>query len=190
MRTKEDTFCQLWNHFQSQDLPRPQQLIKIHLPQYDTFQQQWPLDPHLKINQIKHAIYHKMYSLWALVGDSGGSPGLENALKRWVGPIWPICFSVYFNASLYFFNYEQPREIHGLVHRSKMQARWKCMSELVTNIRASLWKPPHGVGQHCDMAVSPSRSHLLWLLELIWTQMKEKFKALWWIRKSETWFLQ
>ena len=104
-------------------LTLPQQLTKIHLPQYDTFQQQWPLDPHLKINQIKHAIYHKMYSLWALVGDSGGSPGLENALKRWVGPIWPICFSVYFNASLYFFNYEQPREIHGLVHRSKMQAR-------------------------------------------------------------------
>ena len=39
------------------------------------------------------------HSKWALVGYSGGSPGLENAVKRWGGPIGPIYFSVYFDAS-------------------------------------------------------------------------------------------
>ena len=39
------------------------------------------------------------HSKWDLVGDSGGSLGLENAVKRWNRPNGPICFSVYFNAS-------------------------------------------------------------------------------------------
>ena len=39
------------------------------------------------------------HSKWDLVGYSGGSPGLENAVKRWSQPIGPICFSVYFDAS-------------------------------------------------------------------------------------------
>ena len=39
------------------------------------------------------------HSKWDLVGYSGCSPGLENAVKRWGRPIWPICFSVYFDAS-------------------------------------------------------------------------------------------
>jgi hypothetical protein len=39
------------------------------------------------------------YSKWDLVRYSGGSPGLENAVKRWCQPIGPICFSVYFDAS-------------------------------------------------------------------------------------------
>ena len=40
-----------------------------------------------------------LHSKWALVGYSGGSPGLENAVKRWNRPIGLICFSVYFHAS-------------------------------------------------------------------------------------------
>ena len=39
------------------------------------------------------------HSKWDLVGYSGGSPGLENAVKRWGWPIDPISFSVYFDAS-------------------------------------------------------------------------------------------
>ena len=46
----------------------------------------------LKVSRLSHI-------KWALAGDSGGSPVLENAVKRWVGPIGPICFSVYFDAS-------------------------------------------------------------------------------------------
>ena len=38
-------------------------------------------------------------SKWDLVGYSGGSPGLENAVKRWGWPIGPICYSAFFNAS-------------------------------------------------------------------------------------------
>ena len=40
-----------------------------------------------------------IHSKWDLVGYSGGSPGLENAVKRWGRPIGPIFFSVYFDAS-------------------------------------------------------------------------------------------
>jgi hypothetical protein len=36
---------------------------------------------------------------WDLVGYSGSSSGLENAVKRWGRPIGPISFSVYFDAS-------------------------------------------------------------------------------------------
>ena len=43
--------------------------------------------------------YHVVHSKWDLVGYSGGSPGLENAAKRWGRPIVPICFPVYFDAS-------------------------------------------------------------------------------------------
>ena len=32
------------------------------------------------------------HSKWDLVGYSGCSPGLENAVKRWGRPIGPICF--------------------------------------------------------------------------------------------------
>ena len=40
------------------------------------------------------------HSKWDLVGYSGGSSGLENAVKRWGRPIGPICSSVYFDARL------------------------------------------------------------------------------------------
>ena len=40
------------------------------------------------------------HSKWDLVGYSGGSPGLENAVKRWGRPIGPIRFFVCFDASL------------------------------------------------------------------------------------------
>ena len=39
------------------------------------------------------------HSKWDLVGYSGGSPGLENAVKSWGRPIRPICISVYFDTS-------------------------------------------------------------------------------------------
>ena len=42
---------------------------------------------------------HYVHSKWDLVGYSGGSPGLENAVKRWGRPIGPICISVYFDTS-------------------------------------------------------------------------------------------
>ena len=44
-------------------------------------------------------LYYYSHSKWDLVGYSGGSPGLENAVKRMGWPIGPICFSVYFDAS-------------------------------------------------------------------------------------------
>ena len=40
-----------------------------------------------------------LHSKWDLVGYSGGSSGLENAVKRWGLPIGPIFFSVYLDAS-------------------------------------------------------------------------------------------
>ena len=40
------------------------------------------------------------------------------------------------------------------------QAREKCTSEPV--------KSPYGVGHYCDMAVSPTRSHLLWQNLKLW----------------------
>ena len=49
-------------------------------------------------NALSHLIHEQYYSKWDLVGDSGGSPGLENAVKRWNGPNELICFSVYFDA--------------------------------------------------------------------------------------------
>ncbi|MCP3853072.1 MAG: hypothetical protein GY694_23010 [Gammaproteobacteria bacterium] len=48
---------------------------------------------------LKNKTFGLVHSKWDLVGYSGGSPGLENAVKRWGWPIGPICFSVYFDAS-------------------------------------------------------------------------------------------
>ena len=39
------------------------------------------------------------HSKWDLVGYSGGSPGLEKAVKRWGRPIGPFVFSVYLDVS-------------------------------------------------------------------------------------------
>ena len=41
----------------------------------------------------------QIHSKWDLVGYSGDSPGLENAVKSWGRPIRPICISVYFDTS-------------------------------------------------------------------------------------------
>ena len=79
--------------------------------------------------KLKRTTANSIVLKWDLVGYSGGSPGLENAVKRWGQPIGLICFSVYCNASPFFFTYEW---IHGLVHRSEMQAREK--------VQASPWK--------------------------------------------------
>ena len=49
---------------------------------------------------IPTTYYGSEHSKWDLVGYSWGSPGLENAVKRWGRPIGPICLSVHFDASL------------------------------------------------------------------------------------------
>ena len=59
-----------------------------------------------KSNHCPLSFYYYRHSKWDLVGYSGGSPGLENAVNRWGRPIGPICFSVYFDASRYFFTFE------------------------------------------------------------------------------------
>ena len=46
---------------------------------------------HILNASISDILHH---SKWDLVGYSGGSPGLENAVKRWGWPIGPIIFSV------------------------------------------------------------------------------------------------
>ena len=46
-------------------------------------------------NLVRFMILHT-YTFFSLVM---GSPGLENAVKRWGWPIGLICSSVYFNAS-------------------------------------------------------------------------------------------
>ena len=96
-------------------------------------------------NALSHLIHEQYYSKWDLVGDSGGSPGLENAVKRWGWLSW----------FLFLF--------------TSMQACEKRMSKPVKNILASPLKTlvfneltPYGVGRYYDMAVSPTRSHLLW----------------------------
>ena len=101
------------------------------------------------------------HSKWDLVGDSGGSPGLENSVKRrgWFGQF------------VFLF--------------TSMRAREKCMSKPMKKVRASLWKTPllvcfswarsyvfhelapYRVGWYCNMAVSSTRSHLLCLLHLL-----------------------
>ena len=88
-----------------------------------------------KLHSVRKIFTH---SKWDLVGNSGGSPWLENAVERWSRLIEPICFSVYFDASLYFFTYKW---IHGLVHQSEMQPI-KSTSEPVKNVQASPWNPP------------------------------------------------
>ena len=55
----------------------------------------WPLFWDWKQGQDKP----RDHSKWDLVGYSGGSPGLDNAVNRWGRPIGPICFSVYFHAN-------------------------------------------------------------------------------------------
>ena len=77
--------------------------------------------------------------------DSGGSPGLENAVKRWGWLRW----------FLFLF--------------TSMQACEKHMSKPGKNVLASPLKTlvfneltPYGVGRYYDMALSPTGSHLLW----------------------------
>ena len=71
----------------------------------------------------------KRHSKWALVGDSGGLPGLENAVKRWVGPIGLICFSMWTHS---FPLMCEPVKFTG----SSIEAKCKP----VKNIWASQWK--------------------------------------------------
>ena len=105
-------------------------------------------------------IYHNK---WDLVGDSGGSPGLENAVKRWNGPIGPICFSVYVLSCESVKNvwvspwkkYERAREKHPCSHVFHGLAHIFCHG-----------LTPYGVGWYCDMALSPTISHLLWDLPI------------------------
>ena len=49
--------------------------------------------------KLKRTTANSIVLKWDLVGYSGGSLGLENAVKRWGQPIGPICFSNYFDAS-------------------------------------------------------------------------------------------
>ena len=66
---------------------RQRYFLKINM-KFLTF----PFDFIIEIESLNH-------SKWDIVGYSGGSTGLENAVKRWGRPIGPICVSVYFDAS-------------------------------------------------------------------------------------------
>ena len=79
-----------------------------------------------------------IHSEWDLVGYGGGSPGFENAVKRWGRPFGPICFSVYFDVSRSF---SPMREFTGSSIEAKCeplkkfkQAHEKRMSEPVKSL--------------------------------------------------------
>ena len=73
--------------------------------------------------------------------------------------------------------------VNSRAHPLKRNASpWKSTSEPVKNVWVNLWNPrPYGVGRYWDMAVSPTRSHLLWLVpwRFLFTQnsQSESLKA-------------
>ena len=100
----------------------------------------------------------KRHSKWALVGYSGGSPGLENAVKRWGRPIGPIFFLF---TSMLAHSFSPKSEFTG----SSIEAKCKPVKKYKRDREKRTSKPvksPYGVGRYWDMAVSPTRSHLLW----------------------------
>ena len=40
-------------------------------------------------------------------------------------------------------------------------------------------KSPYGVGRYCDLAVSPTRSHLLWIQQQKWSKIAHCVCVLW-----------
>ena len=106
------------------------------------------------------------HSKWDLVGYSGGSPGLENAVKGGAGRLgrFVLLFTL-----MRDHIFPLTSEFTGLSIEAKCKpvkkykrAREKRTSETV--------KSPFGVGRYCDMAVSPTISHLLW-----WNQFKSTY---------------
>ena len=83
---------------------------------FDNAQLLYQVAMSIQVQGIEPGSHH---SKWDLVGHSGGSPGLENAVKRW----------------------DRQRTSKPV-------------------------KSPYGVGRYWDMAVSPTRSHLLWVTSI------------------------
>ena len=103
-------------------------------------------------NQFSH-------SKWDLVWYSGGSLGLE---MQWKGGAGRLGRFVFLFTLMPAHSFSPTSEFTGssIEVKCKPEKKYKQACEKRTSKPV---KSPYGVGHYCDIAVSPTRSHLLWV---------------------------
>ena len=108
-------------------------------------------------NQFSH-------SKWDLVWYSGGSLGLE---MQWKGGAGRLGRFVFLFTLMPAHSFSPTSEFTGssIEVKCKPEKKYKQACEKRTSKPV---KSPYGVGHYCDIAVSPTRSHLLWQNPKLW----------------------